>query len=193
MWVTAFTGKSSNAGHKVYWNPHPSFMPVCFALFLYATVSLSLSSFSLNVLHAGLPQMHCFKFIFLSTFIVICLPPACACIFSLFYHLHLYNLHLCSILIISVSCWGFFISYLNKDLSTMISIWGAWAVRDIKYPETRTLRWTAERRRGEYEKVKNCNKETWFFLVCITTQIKVAWVSTKTICTKVTLPHWLTK
>lgn len=60
-------------------------------------------------------------------------------------------------------------------MSTAISIRGAQAVRDIKYPETRTLRWTAGRRRGEYEKVKNLNRATCFSSIYTTTQIQVVW------------------
>lgn len=60
-------------------------------------------------------------------------------------------------------------------MSKMISIGGAWAVRNLKYLETGTLRWTAGRRRGQFENVKNLYKAAWFSSVRSTTYIKVVW------------------
>lgn len=45
---------------------------------------------------------------------------------------------------------------------------------NIKYHETRTLRWTTGRRSGEYEKVKNLNKATCFFPANSKTQLALA-------------------
>lgn len=45
---------------------------------------------------------------------------------------------------------------------------------NIKYHETRTLRWTTGRRSGEYEKVKNLNKATCFLPANSKTQLALA-------------------
>lgn len=154
MWLTALTGKASSAGYKVYWNPQLFIVPLLHFCSFNTLVCISKAFFR----YISLLNLSTFSF----SPIIVPLP-----------------LHVSSFpLRISALLWWFqnairVFSSLSKikNVSNVISIWEAQAVRNIKYPEVRTLRWTTGRRREEYEKVNNIKKAICFFSLSSVAQI----------------------